>query len=820
MAIQRRALFALSIAFTASIVAFPDFPPDIPPRAGRHGVFIGAPLVAFLLPVTALVIWWTVASLGQRSSNGAPHAHNAGAATALFLSAFHVIMLIGFIGGHPWLGRILGIVVGVFLIVTGNDLPRLRARVSWGVRVRQTPFSDDLRRRVQRLGGYIRVTMGIAVCAAGLLGAPWLTQVIVLAVGVELVACIGAALLLARQKSAVVGILLVCCCGLAVSARAQGTPRARIEALPAFMEVTVPKLMEQGHVPGVAVAVVHDGRIILLRGYGQSRLDDGAPVDPSRTLFRIGSVSKVFTSVAALQLAEGGTLNLQRDSRAYVPDIPLRYGATTHQLLTHTAGLDERFAIASNRPPDRLPSLAERLRLRPPKQVIRPGTAYSYSNSNFALAGFVVERVSGLAFEEYMADRVFGPSRMSATTARRPPDRNLADLARGYRWTGNAQESVPQRSGSTDPAGGISTTAADMGRFMLALLGDGSVDGGRILSPAFVKMLLAPQYTPDRRIPARGYAFLHWFTHGRHLQHHDGSLGDHISVLVLAPDERLGIFVASNSANNDVGNRLLEPLLTYVFGPPAPAVPPPSPLPDALRRAQRFAGTYRDYRHTRNDMTRLMALMPMIQSPVTIEPDGAIRWKGHRWLEVEPMVFRSTDRPDYSADGPDYIVFRENDHGAIAQLHAWGATYERIGWAEHPPFHLSLLACCVITFLAYGIARGLRGLRRRTAPDDGRVARRCALVVSLLNIVFVAGLPIFFGAFRASMPLPPAALVPWLALPLASVAATALLPGFAVMAWRERWWTRGERLGFSTVAALSVAFMTFLNYWKLLGIHY
>ena len=210
-----------------------------------------------------------------------------------------------------------------------------------------------------------------------------------------------------------------------------------------------------------------------------------------------------------------------------------------------------------------------------------------------------------MAYEQYMAARVFNPLRMSATTARQPPDQHLAnDLARGYRWTGNAQEDVPHRFGSTDPAGGISTTAADMGRFMLALLGDGSVENGRILRPEFVEKFLAPQYTPDARIPPRGYGFLHWFTHGRRLQHHDGTLGDHIAVLVLAPDERFGILVASNSGNDDIGNQLLEPLLTYLFGPAAPSPPAPAPLPDALQRARRFAGTYRDYRNTRDDMTR------------------------------------------------------------------------------------------------------------------------------------------------------------------------------------------------------------------------
>ena len=185
--------------------------------------------------------------------------------------------------------------------------------------------------------------------------------------------------------------------------------------------------------------------------------------------------------------------------------------------------------------------------------------------------------------------------------------------------------------------------------------------------------------------------------------------------------------------------------------------------------------------------------MPMIQSRVTVEPDGALRWKGHRWVEVEPMVFRSTDRPDYSADGPDYIVFRQDDRGTIAELHAWGATYERIGWMEQAPFHLSLFACCVITFVGYATSRGFHAWRRRTKSEAGTVAWRFAVVVAVLNILFVSGLPAFFAAVRASTPFPRGVLTLWLLLPIASVAVTALLPGFAATAWWEGWWTRGER---------------------------
>jgi CubicO group peptidase (beta-lactamase class C family) len=624
---------------------------------------------------------------------------------------------------------------------------------------------------------------------------------------------------------AFVRVLVIAGCLMGSAAQAQEMTREKVAALPAFLDATVPKLMEEGHVAGTAVAVVHEGRVTVLRGYGKARLDSGAAVDPSRTLFRIGSVTKVLTAAAALQLVDAGKLDLQRDIREYVPDMPLRYGATTHQLLTHTTGLLERFAGEYTDAPEHLQTLRDHLRRYMPAQDRRPGLAYSYSNYNTALTGLLVEQLSGLTYPAYMAERIFKPLKMTGTTALQPPEPSLmGDLARGYRWNGR-QEPLPYSYTQTGPAGGISATAADMGRFMQVLLGDGSVDGERILSPESVKTMLASQYTPDARIQATAYEMKHWATHGQHLLHKDGTLGDQIGVMLLAPADRFGIFVASNAVPG-VANDVLEPLLTYLVGPETPTRPP-APLPDAGRRAPRFAGSYRNYARTRNEMSQVRALMPMLQSRVIAEPDGAIRWQGRRWLEVEPLVFRS-------ADSPDYIVFRENGRGGIGELHAWGATYERVGWWEQAPFHLGVLFSCMIAFLAYPLSRGIRALRRRPAPPElrdqaapggdqpargGRVARACAIFVAIANLTFVVGLVASLRELGAITPLPlPFVLL--LSLPLASVAATALLAALAARAWREHWWTRGERLGYSTFVVLAVAFMAFLNYWKLLGIRY
>jgi CubicO group peptidase (beta-lactamase class C family) len=633
MTIERLAVFAVSIAFTVSLVLYPDLPSDVPPRAGRHGPPVGTPFLAFFLPFAALVFWWLLTSLGRSTSARATCAVRAGAAAAVLVAAFHVAMLAALVGWQPW-----------------NVRPRFVADA----------VSAD---------GAMRVV------PAALHARPWKAGAAVLA-------------------------------GLSAGGRVepQTIPDDRLDSLPAFLDATVPGLMEAGHVPGTAIAVVHRGRTIALRGYGHSRLESGTRVDPSRTVFHIGSVSKSLTAVAVLQLVDAGMLDLHRDIRAYLPDVPLRYGATMHQLLTHTAGLDERYAGTSTDRLDYLATLSDRIWRRPPEQVIRPGTVYSYANTHFALAGRVIERSSGVSYGRYMADRVFGPLSTAGTTAFQPPPPPLdGDLARGYRWRDGRHEALPTRFGYESAAGGIVTTAADMGRIIAALLGDGSVDGRRLLSRESVTALLAAQYTPDPRIPGTTYGFTHWVTHGQHLLHADGTSGGQIGVLVLAPDHALGVFAASNELPG-VANHILAPLLTHLFGPEPPPAPP-IPLAGVGSGGSRVAGWYRNYHHTRHEMSRAIALM--LQSPVRAEADGAIRWRGRRWVPVAPLVFTSSD-------GRDTIAFREGPSGAI----------------------------------------------------------------------------------------------------------TALLPGFAALAWHEAWWTRRARIGYSAFTTLAVLFLVFLNYWKLLGFRY
>jgi CubicO group peptidase (beta-lactamase class C family) len=527
------------------------------------------------------------------------------------------------------------------------------------------------------------------------------------------------------------------------------------------------------------------------------------PVDAARTLFRIGSVTKPLTAAAVLQLVDEGTLDLHRDIRDYLPGLSLRNTVTAHQLLTHTGGFDERFVGGFTRAPEALEPLADHARRRA-IAAMPPGLYYNYNNTNYTLAGWLIERLSGRPYEAAMAERLFAPLKMTATTAHQPPGPTLVEgRAAGYSWDGTAYHALPFRYTQSRPAGAVSTTAADMSRFMLALLGDGSLDGVRILSPSSRAALLQPQFRDHPRVPGVTYAFHEWRTHGRRLLHHDGTLGDQVAVMLLDPDNAFGLFVASN-ANPGIGNHLLEPVLSHLYSP-APAVPPVVAMAGAAD-ARRVAGVYLDANRTRHDLSRIRALMPMLQSHVTASGADAIEWRGRRWIEVEPFVFQN---------GADVLVFRHVNGHLLGVMQTWNTTYERIGWTQHTAVHIAVLVSCLLVFGVFAV----RTARNRQRWHEGRTALRCGLFVALANVIFIVWLAASIRTLGETTPLP-LTQTALLVLGVAAAAVAALLPAFTMLAWRERWWTRGGRVSYAVLAVYGVVFGAWLDYWKLLGFRY
>ena len=277
-----------------------------------------------------------------------------------------------------------------------------------------------------------------------------------------------------------------------------------------FLDALIPSQLRNRNIAGAVVSVVKDGQVLFQKGYGYADFEAKKPVLPDQTLFRPGSISKLFTTTAVMQLVEQGKLDLDRDVNEYLDfEIPKTYPepVTLRQLLTHTAGFEDTLknlfvAHVSDMKPLRVYLVNEM-----PARIFPPGKVPSYSNYGFTLSGYIVERVSGENFERYIENHILKPLRMTNSTFDQPlPPQLAAQMSKGYL---NASKKPREfEFVQATPAGALSTTAADMTRFMLAFLQDGSVDGVAILKPETVRQMETRQFELHPMINGLGLTFM------------------------------------------------------------------------------------------------------------------------------------------------------------------------------------------------------------------------------------------------------------------------------------------------------------------------
>ena len=279
--------------------------------------------------------------------------------------------------------------------------------------------------------------------------------------------------------------------------------------LEAFVDGWMADAMTREHVPGATVSIVQNGQVILKKGYGLAGLSPRRTVDPDQTLFRIGSISKTFTWILLMKEVEARRIRLDRPINLYLPEkvrLPSQSrDVMVRHLLNHSAGFED-LALGQlfERDPLRVRPLDLYLRQERPDQVRSAGAIASYSNYGAALAGEAVAFVSGKTFERRVEDEITIPLGMNRTTFREPraerrglpgamPALLRNSLATGYGWrdagySPNHYEYI----GQVAPAGSASSTAGDMSRYMLMLLGNGSWNGATVFGPQAAKAFRTP----------------------------------------------------------------------------------------------------------------------------------------------------------------------------------------------------------------------------------------------------------------------------------------------------------------------------------------
>ncbi len=536
-----------------------------------------------------------------------------------------------------------------------------------------------------------------------------------------------------------------------------GDPPAAAELIrgdvEAWLDGFVPYATGTGDIAGGVIVVVKDGEVLAQKGYGYADVASKRPVDPERTLFRAGSVAKLVTHTAVMQLVEQGKLDLDADIAKYL-DFPVPDAAafgkpvTLHNLMTHTGGFEELVRGLMARDPQRLMNLETYAKATKPSRIFPPGEVPSYCNYCVTLEGYIVQRVSGEDFDDYLDRHIFAPLGMSNSTFRQPlPKQFEEQMAKGYSVA--SQPPGYFELVGPAPAGSLSTTGADMARFMIAQMRAFSGVEQPLLRHETAQHMQTTMFRPVPPSLGMSVGFFERDRNGHRVREHGGDTQFFHSRLAMFMDDNVGIFMSFNSTGKEGAAYKLRESLFAQFADryfPAP-LPELSKSPQAVERGQVVAGRYAASRRAETTFFKLFTLMG--QATIAPKEDGAIAMPGFNelsgepkeWREAAPFVWRESGGPEQIAAkmaGDRVQMLSADEVGGILVLLP-------VPWQQSGAWILPLILVAIVilslTVVAWPIAAWRR--RRRGTPlalSPREISwYRLVRVVAIVDIVFLAG---------------------------------------------------------------------------------
>lgn len=619
------------------------------------------------------------------------------------------------------------------------------------------------------------------------------------------------------KASQLLGVFAASLTMLAGSARAQ--ENLSTAELAARIDALAEAYMTSEQVPGAIAAVVY-GDEVILRGYGLADVAQGTPVDAENTRFEIGSITKLFTWVAVMMLVEDGALDLQADVSGYLRAVEVPGGAplTLAHLMSHRSGYEESYAIFD-------PAIAslprtQALAASAPDQVFPRGTITSYSNWGVALVGQIVEDVSGVSWEAFVQTRILDPLGMENTTlseglsnANRPP------LSQSYRMqNGIAIPAFRVDIGAFAPAGGIASTASDMGQFLRFMMGDGALDGTRLLQTETMLLMRTRLFDDRPQAADMAHGLQSKPRFGTMVYGHGGGLNEFLSNLLFIPEIGAGVFISQNGGTGASLPLLAPDLMLAEMSADAGLAPAvPQDVPDAEVLAAEAAGRYLTNRRTFSGPAKIFAaLSPLV---LTELPDGA--------LLVPTGTIRSPSRFEpfatdiwQDARGHRIQVIRDEDGQVIRLADGTGAqTHDRLHGLADPiwlivAFGVALFLA-ITTLLGLIWRRGLAGGSRSgwLAASAAVIGAAAVLVYLSTGIAIATSIAQLGSEFLFDQPQP--TLSAFLAVGNGVVAVAGLSFLSLILVWRAPGWGIGRRLHQSAFALSLVGLAGFMLHWGL-----
>lgn len=540
--------------------------------------------------------------------------------------------------------------------------------------------------------------------------------------------------------------------------------------LEAWLDGFMPYALERGDIAGSVVVVVKDGQILFQKGYGYADVAARKPVDPDRTLFRPGSVSKLFTWTAVMQLVEQGKLDLDRDVNEYLDfKIPPRHGkpVTLRNVMTHTTGMEETARALITADAKGMPSLGDYLKHWVPARIFPAGVTPAYSNYATSLAGYIVQRVSGESFDDYLDRHIFAPLGMRHASFRQPLPAALQPLmSKGYKLASD-DKPKPYEIVTSAPAGSLAASGADMGRFMIAHLQDGAYGSGRILQAATAEQMHGTALTILPPLNRMLLGFYETNINGRRAIAHGGDTQWFHSYLHLFPDDGIGLFVSMNSAGKEGASGAIRTALFEKFADrylPGQLADGKVDAETAKQHAQQIAGRYDNSRRSETSFISLAYLVG--QATVTANDDGTItvpmltglNGQPKKWREIAPYVWRDVAGGDRIAAKVVNGRVERFSTDPISPFMMFDRTpwWKSAGWLT--PLLVVALLALALTVLAWPVSALVRrhyGVGYRLSGSDARAHRRvriAALAVLVVTIAVFAMVGSMLSSFKLMTP--------------------------------------------------------------------
>jgi CubicO group peptidase (beta-lactamase class C family) len=602
--------------------------------------------------------------------------------------------------------------------------------------------------------------------------------------------------------------------------------------LEAFFDGVIPLQLERSDIAGASVLVMQNGQVLLEKGYGYADLKSKKRVDPATTVFRLASISKLFTWVSVMQLVEQGKLDLDTDVNQYL-DFQIRPAfskpITLRNLMTHTGGFEEeiRDIIVTN--PSHAIALRDFLIRNQPQRVFAPGTVPAYSNYGVGLAGYIVQRASGEPFEQYVEDHIFTPLKMLHSTFYQPPPSALRKLpSEGYP-SNTEKPAIGFEVFNPMPAGGVSSTVADMGRFGQALLNGGELDGNRVLKPETLAAMWTPQFRASDQLPAICMGFYEGWRNQLRWIGHEGDLVAFHSLFMLEPSRKLLLFISYNSAGG--GARPRPEIIDMFTDRYFPGETKQTFISLPRKELTAIEGVYQSTR--RADSTRLKLLSLLSQRAAIVDKDGALHLENIKDLRNHPIQWKPIGKDLWQEiDGQRRVFAIRDQTGQIVRLaYDFPAIQaQRVPWYEYKGPVQTAVAASLVILLAVVIAPVIRVARRvfpghRPLPSPQPGTRWLPWTTQVAAVVWVI---LFAALWRVAVvtggddTLPPTSA--WDKYFVLTNFVTALALGLslfvvfsAVRVWSRTGLRRITQVKYSVVGVACLILSWFAIHWHLLG---